>query len=175
LSALPFAKAGNTAKSCGKHKSPNQNPGRIYDEARRGVWLDVDGPPPEAAGVFRIGEWNHYRVIAQGDRIQTFVNGVPIADIRDSVTARGFIGLHVHSIKGGTGPFSVRFRNIGIRRTSPGSRNTWIVHLISRSHRTAGRASGSSLPMQVSREYQNPRFAGCGMGSNLPMTAMLNI
>lgn len=100
--------------------SANQNPGRIYDEARRATWLDVDGPPPEAAGAFRRGEWNHYRVIAQGDRIQTFVNGVPIADIRDSATARGFIGLQVHSIKKGTGPFSVRFRNIGIRELQPG-------------------------------------------------------
>jgi hypothetical protein len=100
--------------------SANRNPGRIYDEARRGTWLDVPGPPPEAAGAFRIGEWNHYRVIAQGDRIRTFINGVPIADIRDSTTARGFIGLQVHGIKKGAGPFSVRWRNIGIRELQPG-------------------------------------------------------
>jgi hypothetical protein len=45
-----------------------------------------------------------------------------------------------------------------VRRASPGSRNTWGVGLNSRSHRTAGRASGSSPPKQVSRELP-PHFS----------------
>ena len=53
---------------------------------------------------------------AYGDRIQTWVNGKPIADIRDTESSRkGFIGLQVHGIKRDTGPFEVRWRDIRLR------------------------------------------------------------
>jgi hypothetical protein len=42
------------------------------------------------------------------------VNGVPVADFQEEKTGQktGFIGLQVHGIKAGTGPFQVRWRNI---------------------------------------------------------------
>lgn len=89
--------------------------GRIYDEARRGRWLDTKEPTAETRGAFKKGEWNQYRVLAEGDRIRTWVNGIPIADVRDGEDSRGHIGLQVHGIARGTGPYQVLWRNLMIR------------------------------------------------------------
>lgn len=89
------------------------NPGRIYDEARRGRWLD-DTDAQKANKAYKAGEWNKYRVLCVGDSIKTWVNGVPIADMKDSMTAKGFIGLQVHSFQSDT-PAQVRWRNIRIK------------------------------------------------------------
>ncbi len=89
------------------------NPGRIYDEARRGRWLD-NADPQTAGKAFNVGEWNKYRVLCVGDSIKTWVNGEPIADMKDSMTAKGFIGLQVHSFRGDS-PAQVRWRNIRIK------------------------------------------------------------
>ena len=37
------------------------------------------------------------------------------ADFTDDMDATGFIGLQVHSIKQGSGPFEVRWRNVRLR------------------------------------------------------------
>ena len=64
--------------------------------------------------------WNHYRVIAQGNRIRSFVNSVPVADFTDDRDASGFIGLQVHSVKKGSGPYTVSWKNIRIRELVKG-------------------------------------------------------
>ncbi|GAH63420.1 unnamed protein product, partial [marine sediment metagenome] len=90
--------------------------GGIYDEARRG-WL-YDLQKNEAARkAFKNGEWNHYRIEAIEDSIRTWVNGVPAADLVDSMTATGFIALQVHNsrIEG----LKVRWRNIRIQDLGP--------------------------------------------------------
>jgi predicted O-methyltransferase YrrM len=88
--------------------------GRIYDEARRAVWLDKDRSDPKARAAFVADGWNRYRVLCLGDRIRTWVNGVPVADVTDSMDRAGFIGLQVHSFKGDT-PAQVRWRNLFLR------------------------------------------------------------
>jgi hypothetical protein len=72
--------------------------GGIYDEARRG-WLYQMDKNPEGQTAFKNGQWNKFRIEASGNRIRTFVNDVPCADLIDNMTAKGFIGLQVHSIK----------------------------------------------------------------------------
>ena len=66
------------------------------------------------------GEWNSFRILAQGPRIQTWINGQPIEDIADEEIYQthpsGFIGLQVHGIREGTGPYEVAWRNIRIKR-----------------------------------------------------------
>lgn len=89
--------------------------GRIYDEARRGKWLDTKEPTGETKGAFKKGDWNRYRILAKGDRVQTWVNGVAIADMTDAEDAKGFIGLQVHGIGKGTGPYEVSWRKLIIR------------------------------------------------------------
>ena len=71
--------------------------GGIYEEGRRG-WLFNLQERTAAQQAFQQGEWNHYRIEARGDHIRTWVNGVLAADLIDSMTAEGFIGLQVHSI-----------------------------------------------------------------------------
>ncbi len=94
--------------------------GNFWDEGRWTKWHDDLAKKPGAATAFKDGEWNHYRIVAQGDRIRSWVNGVPCADFRDSLDATGFIGLQVHSIAKGKGPYEVRWKNIRLRELKSG-------------------------------------------------------
>jgi len=87
--------------------------GNFYDEARRATWLAK--LPADAQNAYKPDAWNTYRIVARGDRIQSWVNGVACADFRDPADARGFIGLQVHGIPKGAGPYQVRWRNIRLR------------------------------------------------------------
>jgi hypothetical protein len=99
--------------------------GGIYDEGRRG-WIyptkdneELSASFSEEGGkIWRNGEWNHIRVKAVGDHIQTWVNGTKRADLRDDETAKGFIGLQVHGVGSRTEPMEVRWRNIRIQELS---------------------------------------------------------
>ena len=92
-----------------------RNAGRIYDEARRGRWLDDQKDyKGEKTKAFKPNEWNRYRIACVGDSIKTWVNGVQIVDIKDDMTKSGFIGLQVHSFRGDP-PASVWWRNLRIR------------------------------------------------------------
>jgi len=92
----------------------NGTAGYIYDEARRG-WLSKDRTDPTANAAFKKGEWNNYRIRADGDSLKTWVNDVPVAEVTDSMTAAGVIGLQVHGIRRGTGPYQVRWRNLYLK------------------------------------------------------------
>jgi len=95
---------------------PRQESGNIYDEARRGIFLDNFANKPEAQKAFQFGEWNKFRIEARGDSIKTWVNGVACADIKDSMTPRGIIGLQVHQVSPKKfKAHQVRFRNIRIK------------------------------------------------------------
>lgn len=88
--------------------------GGIYDEARLGKWIqDLSGNQP-ARDAFRPDAWNHLRVVARGESMRTWINGVPAADVTDAMTHAGFIGLQVHSTDS-TEPLEVRWRNLRIR------------------------------------------------------------
>jgi hypothetical protein len=93
--------------------SPRAWTGGIYDEGRRG-WLYNLKDKEAAQKAFKNGEWNHYRVEAIGPSIKTWINGVAAADLKDEMTASGFIGLQVHSTKKER-PMEVRLRNIRIQ------------------------------------------------------------
>jgi hypothetical protein len=90
--------------------------GNVYDEARRARFLDDFSNKPAARAAFQNSQWNKYRIVCQGDSLRTWVNGVPAADIKDSLTARGIIGLQVHQIpKDKFKPYQVRFRKLRIK------------------------------------------------------------
>jgi hypothetical protein len=94
--------------------------GNFWDEGRNTKWHDDFSKKPEAVKAFKNDEWNHYRIVAQGDHIRSWVNGVACADFHDKTDASGFIGLQVHGIKQGTGPYQVRWKNIRIRELKEG-------------------------------------------------------
>ncbi len=71
--------------------------GGIYDESRR-MWLYPLTRNEKGNKAFNNGVWNHVRVEAVGNSIRTWINGIHCSDLRDEMTAKGFIGLQVHSI-----------------------------------------------------------------------------
>jgi hypothetical protein len=86
----------------------------IYDEARRGWLASLDEDAP-ARTALQPGGWNRLRIVAVGDHIRTWLNGVPAADLVDSMTPCGFIGLQVHGVGERADPLEVRWRDIRIR------------------------------------------------------------
>jgi len=87
--------------------------GGIYDESRRG-WLNDLKNNEAARKAFKQNEWNAFRIVAVGDSIKTWLNGVPAADLTDSMTHTGFIALQVHAASEKE-PMQVRWRNIRVR------------------------------------------------------------
>ena len=86
----------------------------IYDEGRRG-WLFSLENDVTARYAFKQNDWNHVRILAVGNKIQTWLNGVPATNLIDDMTAEGFIALQVHGVGGRQDPLWVRWRNIRIR------------------------------------------------------------
>lgn len=96
--------------------------GYVYSEGTGRGWLsgsdqvEKTKSDREVTDAYKNDAWNQYRVLAIGDRIQTWVNGVPVADLVDSKSSKvGFIGLQVHSIPAGKGPYKVAWKNIKVR------------------------------------------------------------
>lgn len=92
--------------------------GYVYGEATGRGWLTpAERLKPHKH--FKADDWNQYRIIAKGTRIQTFLNGVAIEDLVDApiyeTHPTGFIGLQVHGIPKDAGPFEVAWRNIRLR------------------------------------------------------------
>lgn len=88
--------------------------GGIYEEGRRG-WLNNLTNNPAARQAFKQNDWNKFHIEAVGDSLKTSLNGVPAADLRDSLTPSGFIALQVHGVGRRTNDLEVRFRNIRIK------------------------------------------------------------
>jgi hypothetical protein len=103
--------------------------GGIYDEHRRGKYIDPDDGPTGPHGkaftewnrkITKPDDWNHLRVVAIGDHIKTYLNGVLRADVHDALTASGFFGLQVHNSKeASANGAQVRFKNIKMMPASP--------------------------------------------------------
>ncbi|QDU61192.1 hypothetical protein Pan216_20460 [Planctomycetes bacterium Pan216] len=91
--------------------------GYIYGEAAGGWMTPQDSL--KAHKKFKDNEWNKYRVVAKGPRIQTWINGEQVEDLTHEKAygthPKGFIGLQVHGIKRGTGPYEVSWRNIRVK------------------------------------------------------------
>lgn len=122
--------------------------GGLYDEQRR-QWLYTLSRNDAARDAFRPGDWNHYRVEAIGNRLRTWINGVPAADVADDTDARGFIAFQVHSISDAEAQRKpeVRFRNIRIITDRPArfalpanglAQQGWLSNRLSDVERRAG-------------------------------------
>ncbi len=122
--------------------------GGLYDEQRR-QWLYTLGRNDAARRTFRSGDWNSYRVEAIGNRLRTFVNGVPAADIADDTDSRGFIAFQVHALPDDIarrGP-EVRFRKIRMITETPAryalpptglEQQGWLTNRLSDAERRSG-------------------------------------
>lgn len=95
----------------------NGSAGFVYGEGLDTGWLLPPVDEPKIREAFRKGEWNRYRIVARGPHIRTWINGTSIADFQELTTGMksGFIGLQVHGIARGAGPYEVRWRRLRIR------------------------------------------------------------
>ena len=105
--------------------------GRIYDEhgrallVERGQRVKID---PEGKreidtfankdlypALFREGEWNDYRIVCRGPRVQLYINGFKTVDYQEedkSIPLKGRIAVQIHSGP----PGEAWYRRIQIRR-----------------------------------------------------------
>lgn len=116
-------KAGRVyGPQCEIESSPGQA-GYIYGEATGLGWLSQEPNSKDDTvnqhNHMKNGEWNKFRIVAKGANIKTFINGNPVADLtHDEIYqthAKGLIGLQVHGIKAGTGPYEVSWKNVRIK------------------------------------------------------------
>ncbi|MBL8756443.1 MAG: DUF1080 domain-containing protein [Planctomycetes bacterium] len=78
--------------------------GKLYEEHGRAL-LEPQG----AEAHVKKGDWNTYRIVAKGPRVQGFLNGHPCFDRDDPQLSRqGVLALQLHS----GGPTEIRFRNL---------------------------------------------------------------
>jgi hypothetical protein len=70
--------------------------GGLYEPGGRGWLQNLEGKP-DAQRAYKKDDWNHFKIVAKGDHIQTWVNGVPAIDAHDAVYPKGFIGFQMHS------------------------------------------------------------------------------
>ena len=98
-------------------KEKGAESGYVYGEALGGWMTPKSDLTPH--NYFKNGEWNQYRIVAKGHRIQTWVNGNKVSNLVDKEKhkshSKGFIGLQVHSIKKGSGPYEVTWKDIKIK------------------------------------------------------------
>ena len=99
--------------------SPGQS-GFIYGEGLNTGWISKEPGDGASHNHVKNNDWNEFHIIAKGDTITTFINGKQVTKLKlpggiYREYPSGSIGLQVHGIKAGTGPFEVRWRNIMIK------------------------------------------------------------
>jgi len=69
--------------------------GGIYESYGRGWLVQI---PDEKENILKPGKWNKLRLRVEGDRVQTWLNGQPMVDIRDEKIGQGngSIALQIH-------------------------------------------------------------------------------
>ena len=84
--------------------------GNLYDESRRNRNL-VEVEKETRKKMLRSGDWNDYRIRAEGAHIQLWLNGVKTVDYTESdqsIPQRGIIALQIH----GEAYTKIQYRNI---------------------------------------------------------------
>jgi len=74
--------------------------GKIYDESRRNKVIAQSKDAAAVLAAIKEGEWNEYRILAEGNRIRSWINGVPALDYLETepnIAADGKIGIQIHS------------------------------------------------------------------------------
>ncbi|NQZ60205.1 MAG: DUF1080 domain-containing protein, partial [Lentisphaeraceae bacterium] len=95
----------------------NGNAGYLYGEGISRGWI-TPAKDRQKHKNFVNKQWNKFHIIAQGKRIQVWVNGAQVSDLKDEAILKshpkGFIGLQVHGVRD-RGPFTAAWRNIHIK------------------------------------------------------------
>lgn len=156
---------GPQVEFAAKNPERGTRSGNIFGQGW-GTWLT----PKEqirSHSFVRGGEWNHFRVLAQGDQVTTWINGEKVVTTtipadRHLTNARGFIGLQIHGIKEGTGPFEVAWKNIRIREFGEAQPDPPAAKPIENNHRVRLNHQGPESPFRPLPEFKDhvlTRFA----------------
>ena len=92
--------------------------GKIYDESRRNKVIAESKDAATVLAAIKEGEWNEYRILAEGNRIRSWINGVPALDYLETepnIAADGKIGIQIHS----GGMAEVQAKDITIEELPP--------------------------------------------------------
>jgi hypothetical protein len=87
--------------------------GALYDESRRNKVL-IKPKAEDVKKALKPGDWNEYRIHANGRRIQTAINGIVMIDYTEpdpAIPQYGLIGLQVH----GNGAALASYKDITIQ------------------------------------------------------------
>lgn len=100
------------------HRPGTPTTGLIYGEALGTGWLSAEEKIKNGHHFLVNEGWNHVRILAEGPRIRTWVNGHPVEDLTIEEVykthKRGFIGLQMHGMEDGR-LYTMRWKNIRIR------------------------------------------------------------
>jgi putative heme-binding domain-containing protein len=94
--------------------------GKLYDESRRNKVIGEPQDPQALAAVIKEGDWNEYRIRAEGPAIRSWINGIAALDYveRDAaIPLTGRIGIQVH----GGGKALVEVKDIRIGKLAVGA------------------------------------------------------
>ncbi len=69
--------------------------GGLYEPGNRG-WLVTLENNEKAQKAYKPLDWNHFKIIMDGNKIQTWVNGISIVDTTDDMSSSGFIAIQFH-------------------------------------------------------------------------------
>ncbi len=75
--------------------SPRSWSAGLFDEGRR-AWLDDLSDNKAAREAFDLDGWNRYRIVCEGPRVRTWINGVAAADLLDGEDLTGSIAFQIH-------------------------------------------------------------------------------
>ena len=85
--------------------------GGIYHEGKEWKYSLSRRDQEDARNAVDLDSWNRMTIKVEGDRMQTWVNGVPVADLVWEGVKPGFIGLQVHQGRKG----KILWKNIKIK------------------------------------------------------------
>ncbi|WP_422926268.1 PVC-type heme-binding CxxCH protein [Singulisphaera sp. PoT] len=78
--------------------------GKLYEEEGRGLLWDKSGEE-----FIKLNDWNHYEIVAVGDRVRTYLNGHPCVVVDDPAgSKRGIFAFQLHA----GGATEVRYKDI---------------------------------------------------------------
>jgi hypothetical protein len=102
--------------------TPRQWTGGVFDDfGPDWHWFYTLENDAHARAAFKIGEWNHFRVEAIGNRIKVWVNGIPTTNMINDKYSSGHIALKIHAL--GNKPeqeqILAHFKNIRIIDKNP--------------------------------------------------------
>lgn len=88
--------------------------GALYDESRRNKILAKPDDETLKKAIKPLGQWNHYRIRAQGKRIQLWLNGIKTVDYTETdpnIPQKGIIAVQIH----GGATAIAKYRNLSLR------------------------------------------------------------